>query len=125
MKKLFRFITFPEAIQDRVDVSVLKNRLDWGKPALTLIDVRGRYAFNTTHIMGAVSMPMGGLVTKVKASLELIRDIYVYGETDEETAEAALHLRQAGYQHVAELRGGLAAWQHAQFPVEGISICSD
>jgi rhodanese-related sulfurtransferase len=41
----------------------LKKRLDWGEPALTIIDVRDREAFNTSHITGAVSLPLSQLVT--------------------------------------------------------------
>ncbi len=52
-------------------------------------------------------------------ALELERDIYVYGSTDEETATAADLLKKAGYKNVAELLGGLAAWKASSFPVEG------
>jgi len=121
MAKLFQFIPVPEAIQDRSRVEALKNRLDWGEPALTIVDVRDRNAFNASHIMGAITMPMNELVTRARASLELIRDIYVYGETNDQTAEAASQLRDAGYQHIAELIGGLAAWDKAKYPIEGIS----
>jgi rhodanese-related sulfurtransferase len=121
MAKLFQFILIPEAIQDRSNVESLKNRLDWGEPALTIVDVRDRTAFNTSHIMGAIAMPMQELVTQARASLELIRDIYVYGETEEQTAEAASQLRAAGFQHIAELVGGLAAWKRAKYPIDGFS----
>ena len=65
-------------------------------------------------------MPINELVTRARASLELIRDIYVYGETEEQTVEAAAKLRDAGYQHVAELMGGLTAWKAAKYPFEGV-----
>lgn len=121
MAKLFRFITLPDAIADNAEVGVLKNRLDWGEPALTIIDVRDRQAFNASHIMGAIAMPIAELVSHALASLEFVRDIYVYGETDAQTAEAAKQLRNAGYQHIAELTGGLTAWAKAQYPLEGVS----
>jgi rhodanese-related sulfurtransferase len=54
-------------------------------------------------------------------NFELTRDLYVYGSTDEQTASAAAQLRTAGYQNVAELRGGLAAWKAADYPIEGDS----
>jgi rhodanese-related sulfurtransferase len=84
-------------------VGVLKNRLDWGEPALTIIDVRDRPAFNASHIMGAIAMPIAELVSRAQASLEFVRDIYVYGESEEQTIEAAEQLRNVGYQHIAEL----------------------
>jgi rhodanese-related sulfurtransferase len=120
MAKLFPFIIYPEAIQDKSDVYALKNRLDWGEPALTIVDVRDRDAFNVSRIRGAITMPINELITRARASLELIRDIYVYGETEEQTGEAAAKLRDVGYLHVAELVGGLTAWKSAKYPFEGV-----
>jgi len=54
----------------------------------------------------------------VRQVLEPNRDIYVYGNTDTESAAAAEALRQAGYASVASLRGGVAAWKAVGFPVE-------
>ncbi len=121
MANFLQFILIPEPIQDRSNVSSLKNRLDWGEPALTIVDVRNRDAFNASHIMGAIAMPMNELLNRARASLEPIRDIYVYGETDQQTAEAASKLRDAGYQHIAELVGGLAAWKMARYSTGGFS----
>ncbi len=109
----------PEPIQNQSSVGALKKRLDWGEPALTIIDVRTRDAFNTCRIQGSIPMPMDEPATLTLTSLELSRDIYVYAETDEQTAVAANQLRQAGYQNVAELIGGLTAWKQAKYPVEG------
>lgn len=109
----------PEPIQNQSSVGNLKKRLDWGEPALTIIDVRTRDAFNTCRIQGSIPMPMDEPAALTLASLELSRDIYIYAETDEQTAVAANQLRQAGYQNVAELIGGLTAWKQAKYPVEG------
>ncbi len=96
----------------------LKARLDWGEPALTIIDARNRERFSDRHISGAVLMPVAELVDRARMSLEFDRDIYIYSDTDEETAEAASALRAAGYRNVSELRGGVAAWKAVGFPVE-------
>lgn len=119
MNILSKFIPIPESLKDKSSVASLKKRLDWGEPALTIVDVRDSSTFNATHIMGAVSIPMNELVARAIASLELIRDIYVYGETNEQTAEAAFNLRQAGYKNVAELLDGLPAWKTIGYPTEG------
>jgi rhodanese-related sulfurtransferase len=71
--------------------------------------------------MGAIAMPLQELVTQARASLEFVRDIYVYGETEGQTAEAAAQLRAAGFQHIAELVGGLSAWTRAKYPIDGFS----
>lgn len=101
--------------------SDLKKRLDWGEPGLTIIDVRDREAFNESHIMGAISLPTAELVARASYNLEKVRDIYLYGNTDEETAAAASQLREAGYKNVSELKGGLAAWKASKYQIEGIS----
>lgn len=111
------FIPIPEPIQNKSSVGALKKRLDWGEPALTIIDVRTRDSFNTSNIRGSIPMPMDESAYLTLASLESNRDIYVYAETDEQTAVAATKLREAGYQNVSELIGGLAAWKKASYPI--------
>lgn len=118
MNHFLGIIPTPPPLRARSLVYDLKARLDWGKPALTIIDVRDRELFNDSHIMGAISMPMHQLVSRALASLSKSRDLYIYGDTDEETAEAAALLRAAGYRNVAEIRGGVAAWKAVGFPVE-------
>ncbi|MDX2214590.1 MAG: rhodanese-like domain-containing protein [Oculatellaceae cyanobacterium bins.114] len=109
----------PPSLDAKSNVGDLKNRLEWGEPALTIIDVRDRTAFNQGHIMGAMSMPLEGLVNQAQASIQAKRDIYVYGDTDDATAQAASALRSAGFIHVAELEGGLSAWKEVGGPTEG------
>lgn len=120
MVKLFDMSRTPRPLQAQSRVYDLKARLDWGEPALTILDVRDRTEFNTSHILGAVPMPINEPTDRVLDKLELGRDIYVYGETDEETATAAAKLRNAGYQNVSEIRGGLAAWKAVGYPVESL-----
>ncbi|MEM8673424.1 MAG: rhodanese-like domain-containing protein [Cyanobacteria bacterium P01_G01_bin.67] len=109
----------PEPLKAQSLVYDLKKRLDWGEPALTIVDVRERDAFNVSHISGAISLPMNELVNRALNNFELERDLYIYGSTDEQTADAAAQLRTADYQNVAELRGGLTAWKASNFPIEG------
>ncbi|PSO50161.1 MAG: rhodanese-like domain-containing protein [Cyanobacteria bacterium SW_9_44_58] len=112
----------PASFKEKSRVYDLKSRIDWGEPALTIIDVRDRASFNEAHIMGAISFPREELVERANASLESERDIYVYSDTDEEAADAAARLREAGFQRVAELTGGLGAWRAAEYPVESSSV---
>jgi rhodanese-related sulfurtransferase len=122
MNHFLGIIPTPPPLRARSLVYELKTRLDWGNPALTIIDARDRVLFNTSHIMGAISMPLPVLVDRALTSLSLNRDLYVYGDTDEETAEAATLLRRAGYRNVSELRGGAAAWKAVGFPVESAIV---
>ena len=111
-------IPIPEPLKEKSRVYDLKERLDWGEPALTIIDIRDRDEFNDSHITGAVSLPMSQLVSGALNNFELDRDIYIYGDTDEDTSNAVEQLRTNGYKNVAELLGGLAAWKSAGFPTE-------
>ncbi len=121
MSNFLNLIPIPAPLKAQSRPYDLKERLDWGEPALTIIDVRNREAFNISHISGAVSLPMNELVNRALVNFELTRDIYVYGSTQEQTALAATELRNAGYLNVAELIGGLAAWKAVDYPIEGNS----
>ena len=55
-------------------------------------------------------MPMGLLSSLASSNLERDRDIYVYGGSDEQTADAASVLREAGFERVAQLKEGLSGW---------------
>ena len=121
MKKFLGLFPVPPALQDQSHVSDLKARLDWGEPALTIVDVRSWIVFDQGRIQGAVSIPEPGLVEYALANLEPIRDLYIYGETDKETFAAAAKLRAAGFQHVSVLEGGFEAWKAAKYPVEAVA----
>jgi len=122
MTFLSRLIPIPPALKPESSVFELKQRLDWGEPAFTIVDVSHRDVFNQRHITGAISMPVDSLVKRALESLESDRDIYVYGGTDAETAIAVAHLREAGFNQVAQLRGGLEAWQAAGYPAERFDL---
>jgi rhodanese-related sulfurtransferase len=97
----------------------LKQRLEWGEPAFTVLDVRDRTAFNQLRILGAITMPIEELPDRATATIQPTREIYVYGENDEQSAQAAAKLREAGLGNVSELRGGLDAWKAIGGPTEG------
>ena len=118
MPKLFGLFSTPDPLKSAASPSDLKKRLDWGEPALTIIDIRSRAAFVESHITGAASIPDAVLVESISASLEMERDIYIYGDNDEQSSGAAQRLRDAGYQSVAELRGGLPAWKAIKGAIE-------
>ncbi|HEY9633850.1 MAG TPA: rhodanese-like domain-containing protein [Coleofasciculaceae cyanobacterium] len=112
--------TPPSQQTPQSSAQALKQRLEWGEVAFTILDVRDRAAFNASRILGAITMPLeDGLVERAQSSLEPKREIYVYGESDEQSAQAAAHLREAGFNSVSELKGGLAGWKAIGGPTEG------
>lgn len=110
----------PPGFKPQSSAHELKSRLEWGEPALTIIDVRDRDSFNDSHIMGALPMPLEQVVDIAGPSINPVRDIYVYGDSEEQTARAASQLREAGFQRVAELKGGLKAWKDIAGPTDGV-----
>ncbi|MGG6238442.1 rhodanese-like domain-containing protein [Nodosilinea sp. AN01ver1] len=99
----------------------LLKRLNWGEPALTIIDARSRQSFNAERITGAMSRDQ---IAEATQSLEHQRDIYVYGDGGDQATEVVNQLRQAGYQKVALLQGGLSAWKAIGGPTEGVEAFS-
>lgn len=111
-EKLSKVIPTPPEATAVASAQALKERLDWGEPALTIVDTRSREAYLEERITGAM------LMSDV-SSLAESREIYVYGDTDEAGAEAANNLRQAGFKSVSQLQGGLAGWKAVQGATEG------
>jgi rhodanese-related sulfurtransferase len=117
--KVTGFIPSPGQQMPVSTAQALKERLQWGEPALTIIDVRDRDVFNQEHITGAESFPLAELPEKASESLELDRDIYVYGDDQAQTTDAADKLRAANFSQVSELEGGLTAWKEVLGATEG------
>lgn len=111
-EKLSKVIPTPPKATSVSSAQALKERLDWGEPALTIIDARDREAYLTERITGAM------LISDVD-SLPESRDIYIYANTDEQAAEAANNLRQAGFETISQLQGGLAGWKAIKGSTEG------
>ncbi len=109
----------PVILQEESTAYDLKKRLEWGEPALSIIDIREHEAFNQGRITGAVSMPMEQL-DEMKSTLQPQHDIYIYGDSDDRAHEAAQMLRAAGFEAVTHIMGGLAAWHEIGGPTEGI-----
>ncbi|MDF5731570.1 MAG: rhodanese-like domain-containing protein [Rhizonema sp. PD38] len=109
-----------ESLPAQTDAHELKSNLEWGRPGFTILDVRDRQTYNQGHILGAMSMPSDELVDRAVSSLAKSRDIYVYGESNEQSAQAAQSLKSAGFERISELRGGLAAWKEVGGPTEGV-----
>ena len=106
--------------QKNSHAQMLKSRLDWGEPALTIIDVRDRENYYQSHITGALPMSLDNLKSAATKTLARSRNIYVYGFNDAHTLQAVQALRSQGFENVSELKGGLAAWKAVGGATEGI-----
>jgi len=121
MNRLFGLFPKPSPMKAESRVYDLKERLDWGEPALTIVDVRDRSEFNQNHITGAISIPATRLVREAAQYFEVDRDIYLYSNTDDEASAVVEQLKAQGYANVSVVRGGVAAWKAAGFPIESIT----
>lgn len=109
----------PPDLDAQVTPDNLKQRLEWGEPALTIVDVRDRDVFNELRIQGAINMPQAELAQMAQGALARDRDIFVYGADDAHTTAAARTLRGLGFTRVAEIVGGLMVWAAINGPTEG------
>ncbi len=109
----------PIMLQEESTAYDLKTRLEWGEPALSIVDIREHEAFHQGHITGAMSMPMEQLA-EMKSALQANRDTYLYGDTNEQAHTAAELLRAAGFKAVTHVMGGLNAWHEIGGSTEGV-----
>jgi hydroxyacylglutathione hydrolase len=82
-----------------------------------LVDVRTPREREQKSIAGSVRMPLNHLVEHTK-ELDRQRAVIVYCAGGYRSSIAASLLEQAGFANVAEIAGGLAAWELAKLPVE-------
>jgi rhodanese-related sulfurtransferase len=84
-----------------------------------VIDVRDPAEYATGHVLGAKNLPLarldapGGELAKRKD-----RPVIVYCDGGERSGKATAALKKQGYTRVANLSGGIGAWQQAGLPVE-------
>ena len=99
---------------DPLQATQLINRED----ALVL-DVRDAGEFSAGHVLGAKNVPLArfdGLPGDVARRKE--KPVIVYCDGGERSGKALSALRKQGFTRVANLSGGLKAWQQAGLPVE-------
>lgn len=111
-EKIAEVVPTPPKPTPKASAQSLKERLQWGEPGLTIIDTRDRQSFLEERIMGAM------LIDDV-SNLPENREIYLYGDNDQSTAEVADQLRQKGFESVSEVQGGLAGWKAITGATEG------
>ena len=84
-----------------------------------IVDVRSEDVYQTGHIKGARSIPLGEILTRIK---ELPRDkmIITYDSSPIEhtSARAVMDLDAQGIKNAAALVGGYNAWVKAGYPTQ-------
>jgi rhodanese-related sulfurtransferase len=84
-----------------------------------LIDVRGAAEFAGGHILGARHIPLADLGRRAgELDKHKAKPVIVYCNAGNASGSAVALLRRSGFENVANLTGGYAAWQQAGLPVE-------
>ena len=87
------------------------------RKGLVVLDVRGRSEWDASHLPGATLIPLAELPERV-AELPDDRPIAVHCQTGSRSAIAASLLLARGRKGVANVTGGMSAWEQAGLPVE-------
>lgn len=85
-------------------------------PAPLLVDVRAPGERTASHIAGSVHLPLNRLVERA-GDLPRDRPVIVHCAGGYRSAVAASLLQRAGFADVAELAGGITAWEARGLPV--------
>jgi adenylyltransferase/sulfurtransferase len=94
--------------EGEIDVVELKGKIDRGDD-FVLIDVREPHEYRICNIPGAQLIPLGEFPKHV-AELDAAADIVIHCRSGARSAKACTVLRQAGFQHVRNVVGGILAW---------------
>jgi sulfur dioxygenase len=91
--------------------------------SVQILDVReaGEFDGPLGHIKGAVLIPLGDLAERAK-ELAHDRPIVALCRAGSRSAQATVILRQAGFNDVANLNGGMLRWRAEGHPVVGGSV---
>jgi glyoxylase-like metal-dependent hydrolase (beta-lactamase superfamily II) len=117
-KSVAQMLTEAAATVPFMSLEELRQRLADPTPALRVLDVRERDAYEAGHVPGAMSLPRGQLELRVNEALPdpTVR-IVVCCEFGRISTLAASTLRTMGYQRAVALDDGLQAWREAGFPL--------
>jgi adenylyltransferase/sulfurtransferase len=102
------------AAVDEIGARELKRRLDAGEP-LEMIDVREPHEWAICRMEGARLVPLRSLPSRLH-ELDSARTYVLVCHVGERSATALGLLRQAGFRHLLNLRGGVLAWAHEVDP---------
>ena len=88
-------------------------------PDAVLVDVRTPREYANGHIEGAVLIDWNAddFTERVKNSLDPARSVFVICRSGRRSSEAAKAMEKMGFTLIADLRGGMIAWQRADLPV--------
>jgi rhodanese-related sulfurtransferase len=105
-----------------INLSKAKDLFDEGE--VVFLDSRSKSAYEESHILGALSIPLLNLVRNRIDLEEILPDkdtiliTYCSGEGCDMAGELAEELARRGYRHLYVFRAGLPEWEAAGYPTE-------
>jgi molybdopterin/thiamine biosynthesis adenylyltransferase/rhodanese-related sulfurtransferase len=94
--------------EGEIEVTEVKAKLDRGDQ-FVLLDVREPHEYKICNIPAAKLIPLGEVPQRLH-ELDKDADIVVHCKSGMRSAKACGILRQAGFQHVRNMKGGIMAW---------------
>ncbi len=84
-----------------------------------VIDIRAISDFQTGHIINAINVPSNALKNQLDqlAKKHKTSPVVVACRSGTQSAGACKQLREAGFEKVFNMRGGMLAWQNDDLPV--------
>lgn len=101
-----------------IDVQEASSRLAGGEPdGAVIVDVREPEEVAAVRVSGATLMPMSGF-TEHAAELPRDRPLLILCASGARSAAVTGYLLRSGWTDVANIDGGIKAWERAGLPVE-------
>jgi hydroxyacylglutathione hydrolase len=119
---LHSLVSRPElvAFTERLSAPFAAELLSSSQPPLA-IDVRAPRERDQKHIAGSLSIPLNHLVEDLQ-KIPRDRSLLVYCAGGYRSSIAASLLQRSGFDSVAEIAGGIAAWEAAKLPVQTAQV---
>ena len=95
----------------------------WNAHAITLIDVRTIQEFSFEHITGALLLPMSFFDAR-NMPCQADKQIVLYCGSGIRSDKMARLCIEAGFDRIAHMEDGLAAWKKARLPYTGTHMGS-
>jgi adenylyltransferase/sulfurtransferase len=93
---------------DDISVTELKARMDAGTPP-RIIDVREPHEYQICSIPGAQLIPAAQLTSRL-SEYDPLEEVVVHCRSGVRSAQAVMMMRERGFHHARNLKGGVLAW---------------
>ena len=98
----------PKVTEGEIEVTEVKAMLDRGD-SFVLLDVREPHEYKIASIPGAKLVPLGEVARRLD-EFDKNADIVIHCKSGMRSAKACGILKQAGFEHVRNMKGGILAW---------------